>query len=378
MKQIGILFLLVVLFTACGAPGPDQTTESPEAPAEIRQPVAKDSFLLSDSSGQIRLVQNDQAQTIDLSDGSLGEAAPYHAPVMETSAGRIYHQADQLLLQTDSEQAGKLLIDQVAQIKPVYRGLLVKTSQDELIAIDDQAEVHPITSLAQGDDLDDILVTREPVFVIKNNPADETFSAYDVAQDSHTIDITGRAIVSLSEQAKVILQSPEQPGKLGQLDLTSGDTTWFDFGTDRSEFIIEPKRLNDQLLIMVYDNQSQAELVMFNLSTQQLQSTVLGPTAELIGIREGSDNLLIHMRQRIYRSDLATMDYIEYSATKVVETARGLILIKDNHVRVINDELFKDYQYPGKVLSAQLSSDKLVVIYQADDSEMLVIDTIDF
>lgn len=378
MKQIGILLLLVVLFTACGSPGPDQTTESPEAPAEIRQAVAKGSFLLADPSGQIRLVQDDQVQTIDLSDGSLGEAAPYQAPVLVTAAGQIYHQADQLLFQAKPDEAPKVLLEQVAELKPVYRGLLVKTAQAELIEIDHQGQLHPVASVAPEDQLADILVTRQPAFVIKNNPDNQTFSAHDVAQDNDTIDITGRAILSLSEQAKLIVQSPEQPGKLGQLDLTSGDTIWFDFGADRSEFIAEPVRINDQLLLMVYDNQSQAVLVMFNLANQQLQSTNLGPAAEFIGMKLESDKLLIHTRQRIYRSDLTTMDYIEYAAGNVIETARGLILTKDNHVRVINGELFKDYQYPGKVLAAQLSSDKLVIIYQAADSEMLVIDTIDF
>lgn len=379
MKKIGLLLLLISLLAACGSDTePVEPVET--KPEPVRQTVSDEAYLVAFDDSDILLVEPDETSRLDLSDFSLTPVEMYHQPLMiHDELGEIFLDGTTLKSIHRAESATAItLVEDVAQTKPGLNRLLIKQAgTDHLIMIKPDGSTQLITGLTAEQSLEDLFVIDQGTFLVENH-ADGTFQAIDLTEEKDTNDITGQVILTVPDQPAVIFSSEDQPGKLGQLDLMSGDTTWYDLGSSRTSRLLEPQLIDDHRILSVYDNEGQAELVVFDLAEQLLQATDLGPAGEFIRLDYSAEGTLIHTKSRIYRSNEGVIDYFEFPAESVIRHDSGLILINNNKVRLIKDNAFKDYQFPGRVADAALARDQLIVLYASPEGRTLSTQEIDF
>lgn len=374
MKRIGLLLVLVLVFTACSSKAQEIVDETVAEP--VRHVVGNDAKFVKSKDSTILIVDADQTLVYNQSGDSLSEAPMYHQPLLTLDSGEVvFFSGDQLLRQSANANP-IILVDSVQDVKVQGRELLVIQSNNQTLShMTSDGVVHSVVTL--DDQVFENLFLINQQYLIENHPDESTFSVLELTEQKESIAIDGQAIYARPNQTTVLFQSNNEPGKLGSLDVSTGEITWFSFGNNRTKQLMEPL-IRDNQLMTVFENGPQAELILFNFNQQEIQSTMVGPVEEYLKLTSDDSGLIIHTKNRIYLSEGSTMNSIEYSADQVIRTERGLLLTQNNHIRVIVDNSFKDYQFPGKVLDAQLDQQLLYVLYTGPEGKTLVVESIDF
>lgn len=375
MKKIGLLLFIVILLSACSSNGSEPVAPEETVTEPTRVQVSNDAYLIN-LDGKVSIVQDGESSLVDLEKVSLGSSEPYFVPIMQLKDGFVYRDADQLMHQLNGQAT--VLLENINQVEPVYEGLLVtQQDNDQFVLLTNDGSIIQISELKDQNPAD-LIVVNQGTFLVENKTTSGLFVITDLIDQEESVEINGQALVAIPDKDAVLFVSDEHPGKLGQLDLATGDTTWYELGENRTTILYDPILIDNDNLLTVFDNQGQAELVVFNINDQVLQSTNLGPAGDFVDISQTETNLLIHTRTRIYRSDFETMDYFEFEADKVIESPQSLLLIQNNNVRVIKNDSYKDYQFPGRVADVQLSGQSLVVLYAGPEGRTMAIQSIDF
>lgn len=380
MKKIALLIIAIMLLGAC-TNTPVETTEPVETETEpVRLSVSDEAYLVSYNANDVHVVEPDETYLFRLENFSLLPVEPYFPPLIHhAELGDVYLEGTTLKSIRRDGDTALTLAENVQETKAGFESVLVKQADtNQLLEVAPNGSVEQITTLEAEQALENLLVINQGTYLVENDPTAQTFKAIKLDEDKETVDITGQAILPVPGKDAVLFWSDEQEGKLGQLDLASGDTTWFNLGAERTSRLVEPRLIDDQRILAVYDNQGQAELVLFNLVDQVLKATKIGPAGEFIKLVESPEGMVIHTKSKIYRSSGESMDYFEYTADQVIPTENGLILINNNNVRLIKNNSFKDYQFAGKVADARLSIQQLIVLYASPEGRTLTTQKIDF
>lgn len=374
MKKIGLILALILFVTACS--GRDEEPVETKTEAALVE-VSADAHL-SQEDNQIFLVENGFKKPITLPSLSLGTANQVIEPLMKIGDGLIYQSGDQLLHRNGSES---VLAPSVSAVKVQDKYLLFKTynqlngySEDGSFALD-----HPF----EGD------YNLDLIFYVPNadkssgtlgiNKTDGTaFQTLGLDTMEYSVEVPGQIILALEDQSAFLFRSPEHPDRLGKLDVATGDTTWYTLGAGRDKPIYGPKLMDNGSILWLFDNVGQVEMVFFDMANQSVQSTDLGPTSDFISFEMLDDGYLIHTKTRVYQASVESINYFDLAASDVIDVPDGLLGLSNDSVRVVKHDSYKDYQFPGKVVDAQLNGNNLIVIYSSNDESILTLQPIDF
>lgn len=375
MKKLSVLLLIIALLAGCGSPAAE-TTE-PETASANRIELADDAKLVRAGS-DILVLENKQSKKLNPNDLSLAEATEYATPVFNLTNGQVVELDGGL--QQRSESGDKVLVEQLMGYKTMPDHLLAQSGADQnfyIIRKDGAAEMI-FSSTDEPLELEQLVSVSTGDYLVVNNASEQQFHVIDLAQSETSINIDGKVMLPLPGKASVLYTADDHPGELGVLDLTSGESTWYELGAGREKMLLAPQYQDDQNLVMIFDHAGEAELVLFNTEDHLIHSSLLGPASEFKSLKVIEDELLIHTKNRIYRAKNGELDYIEYTADDVILTPEALLLTNNNNVGVIKDDQYKDYQFPGKVLSAEFAENQLLVIYTGTSSPVLTNQSIDY
>ena len=369
MKQFISVLLVLLLLSACAGPKVEEIVETVTDPVLVEVPKEA---RLHQENGQIYLIQSDQRQPLRLPELTLGTSETYIDSLFSLSDGQVYLSNNQLMARNGSEQ---LLVPMVDDYKVQQDSLLVKSTSN-LFVVRADGTVTKLHTFEGDFPLQDVSYVSGSLAL---NHVDGTkFHILNLENGDLSVEIAGHVILALENEGAFLYQSPEQPSRLGKLDVATGDTTWYSLGEGRERLLFGPVLQSDNSIIFVFDNASQAEMVFFDLVKQQIQSTDLGLSADFIGFEQTKDGFLVHTKNRIYQSNQSSISYFDFTANDLIHVPEGLLGLSNNNIRVVKNDVYKDYQFPGRIIDAQLQDKYLVVIYTAPTGPMMVLQTIDF